>query len=378
MNAVSLAVNLQAARKRLRCSRADLANKAGVSEATIARIERGVLPRIETIAAIAAALSVSIDALLRPRAKVAVRFRALKSISVARRAQRLELVRETIETLLDVVPELAEQRPMLSPLAIGSPAEAAAVALEFRDKLGGSRDDRVDDVVKFVESLGFPVLLKHVDDRSLFGMSIRFDSGAVALVANTAVTVERLRHTILHEFAHVLFHSGVTSHEVTDEVASEEAEADAFAGEFLAPTESVRRLWSTASGDYFSRLLTVKQKFGISCAAVMKRIGAGQEGWLTVQAAHRARYGRTMRKVDEPEALSRVLPSAPFIHRRLRAAFQSARVTADFVYRALGEDALRFVRQNGDELTLSPGPSALPDCGRRGADLADDLEAETT
>ncbi|MDP3275080.1 MAG: XRE family transcriptional regulator [Deltaproteobacteria bacterium] len=370
--ASSLALNLNAARKRLRYSRAQLATVSGVSARTISRIEAGHMPGVETIAALSAALKTSLDSLVKDRPMVAMRLRALKSVSKIQRSQRLELVRQTVDELHALLPMLTQRSPIEQHQVTGVEA-ARAVALQYRDRLV-SRREMISDVVQALESFGAFVLLKSIEDRSVFGMSLRFESGAVMIVANTACTTERLRHTLVHEFAHVLFHSANTSHEITDELTEEEDEANAFAGEFLAPGDEVRRIWRAASGGYLERSLVAKAQFGISCAAVMKHMNLGQTAWARLQIEHRNIYGRTMRVVDEPKPLARTLPTAPRIHQAIRDALANNQITAAFITQTLDDDALRYARSDSVELKLSPGPNWLPVCERRGMDL--DVEPE--
>lgn len=65
LNPDHLAANLRAERARAQLTREQLAERSGVSAATIGRIENGCAAIVTTVAQLAAALDVTIDTLLR-------------------------------------------------------------------------------------------------------------------------------------------------------------------------------------------------------------------------------------------------------------------------------------------------------------------------
>jgi Zn-dependent peptidase ImmA (M78 family)/transcriptional regulator with XRE-family HTH domain len=67
-----------------------------------------------------------------------------------------------------------------------------------------------------------------------------------AILVNLDMTVGRRRFTVAHEIAHALFHSGEGRWVVSHGKNPREAFADEFAGEFLMPSEGVRRFMEEA------------------------------------------------------------------------------------------------------------------------------------
>ena len=62
-----------------------------------------------------------------------------------------------------------------------------------------------------------------------------------SILVNLDMTLGRRRFTVGHELAHALFHSNDTNHMVSLGAGPRESFADVFAGEFLMPSEGVRR-----------------------------------------------------------------------------------------------------------------------------------------
>ena len=63
-----------------------------------------------------------------------------------------------------------------------------------------------------------------------------------AILVNLDMTPGRRRFTVAHELAHALFHSGEERFTISLGSSSRERFADSFAGEFMMPTDGVRRL----------------------------------------------------------------------------------------------------------------------------------------
>ena len=67
-----------------------------------------------------------------------------------------------------------------------------------------------------------------------------------SILVNLDMTPGRRRFTVAHEIAHALFHSLETNSVVSRGTGPRETFADAFAGEFLMPSEGVRRYMEEA------------------------------------------------------------------------------------------------------------------------------------
>ncbi len=122
----------------------------------------------------------------------------------------------------------------------------------------------IRNLTALVESAGAIVLTEDFGTRKLFGMSCWTTHGHPLFFLNSAIPTEDLRWTIAHELGHLTMHG-------TPSDGDQEEQADAFAGELLAPQSvfgpQVRRLT-------FQRLPQLKAYWRISMKAVIKRAEA--------------------------------------------------------------------------------------------------------
>jgi transcriptional regulator with XRE-family HTH domain len=102
------------------------------------------------------------------------------------------------------------------------------------------------DVDRMSELLGVTVLRAPLGadlSRTISGAFFRHPRVGFSLLVNLEMTPGRRRFTVVHELAHALFHSDreryVLSFAIKD---PRERFADTFAGEFLMPTEGIRRV----------------------------------------------------------------------------------------------------------------------------------------
>ncbi len=73
------------------------------------------------------------------------------------------------------------------------------------------------------------------------GAFLKHPEVGFAILVNLDMTPGRRRFTVAHELAHALFHSDETNQVLSHGGGPRESFADAFAGEFLMPSEGVRR-----------------------------------------------------------------------------------------------------------------------------------------
>lgn len=94
----------------------------------------------------------------------------------------------------------------------------------------------IENVVDLIEENGGIVVPCDFGTDLLDAMSQRIDGLPVLFFVNTASPMDRLRHTLCHELAHMVLHT--TEFKEDGEM---ECEADEFAGAFLVPPEELRR-----------------------------------------------------------------------------------------------------------------------------------------
>ena len=289
-----------------------LAEQAGLSRVAVGKIERGVVvPRARTLDDLARVLRAPLGELVTPvRPLRSVRFRAHARLHG--REQILAEVSKWLDGYTMLEEGLEKRLPFRFEPAQGSgkgrgPGAAARAA---RSKAGLAKDAPVADICRLLEDNGVKLLLLNKKRDSFFGLSVGREDGGPAVVVNTwsRISVERWIFTAAHELGHLLLHAEQYDPEATDLPAAAEKEADAFAGEFLMPEDAFGRMWDATRGHAFlARVLRVKRFFGVSYQTVLYRlVSTGRETtdvWARFQAQHRRRFGRTLRKTDEPQAL---------------------------------------------------------------------------
>lgn len=348
--------------KRLRAakgiSQTDLAERAHLSRVGLAKIERGDgLPRANTMRELARALGVSAVDLASPvRPLHTVRFRARKR--VREREQLLAEVSNWLDDYCFLEDLLDDSQPFLlrslcdrrdpDPHAL---AGAAREALELADQ-------PIHDICGLLEKCGVKVLRFPRATDAFFGLSVGESDGGPAVVINTweRISVERWIFSAAHELGHLLLHPNAYDHKEEEEPKEEENQADQFASFFLMPDNVFEREWQDARGHpLHERVLKVKRIFHVSYKTVLLRLvnkgEASKDVFQAFQVQHRRRFGRTLKKADEPQPLT----ESEFAEGR---ALEPDRLSdAD----CLDDRLRRLVRKavETDEISLSRGAEIL-------------------
>lgn len=314
MEQTALPANVRRLRSAKGLSQKALAQASGLSVAGYQKVERGESePRYATARAIADALDVPVRHLYEPvRILRHVRFRSQKKLKtrghvLADVARWLDDYQE-VERLLGRRQDFAlvDLRAPDSP----APRELAAAA---REKLGLDDQPIFDPAGLLEERAKVKLLTTTVGSKAFFGLSVADDDGGPAVIVNTWVghiPVERWIFSAMHELGHLLMHYAVAYDVMeTEEIASDEMEADEFASYFLMPEERFRREWAEAAGKpFYVRVLKVKRIFKVSYLTVLRRLSNGSSQDLgsliaRFRAEHRRRTGQSLPGNEEPTAL---------------------------------------------------------------------------
>ena len=304
--------NLARLRRDRRLTQAALAERAGLSRVALGKVERGVvLPRAGTLSALARALSVPVRDLVTPvRPLRSVRFRAHSAMHG--RGQILAEVSGWLDAYVWLEAELGQSRPFRFRDLVGengsrSPAE---VAREARRVAGLKSGMPVPNICRLLEDAGVKVRLLDTKRDSFFGLSVGPEDGGPAVVVNVwdRISVERWIFTAAHELGHLLLHPSEFDREATKLPPDTERQADQFASEFLMPESAFELEWNATLGlPLVDRVLTVKRIFRVSYQTVLHRLvqgdHVGPEIWGVFRHLYRKRYGKTLEKRDEPQAL---------------------------------------------------------------------------
>ena len=345
-----------------------LAERAGLSRIGYRDIECGkATPRLDSLQRIADALGVAVPELLVPARELShVRFRAQKRM----------ILRENI--LADVarwLDDYQELEDLLGKHEVWPLEEAAKklrrsrrngvelgryAALVARDALGLGHEI-IRDMCGLLEDHGVKLLTAPVASEGFFGLSVGREDGGPAVVVNVwdRISVERWIFTAAHELGHLLLHPEAYDVSRSDEAATEEMEADAFAGYFIMPDRVFRKEWEEARGlGLVDRVFKMKRMFRVSWQTVLYRVAAERpkgersELWQRFHSAYQRQYKQPLTRLAEPKALD----PAEFGGRPVdRVADEPARFLDD----DFQEDRLsRLVREAVEQEKISLGRAA--------------------
>jgi Zn-dependent peptidase ImmA (M78 family)/transcriptional regulator with XRE-family HTH domain len=257
---------LETVRRARGLTQAELAQAAGITQAALSRYENNLRePETDALGHVADVLGVTVDFLHhagRARAGMAVgvhmRRRATAPPGVWRQLEaQLNVYRWHASHFFEEVSLRAEQHvPTFDPFEVTPEAAARMVRAQWRLPAGPVRS-----LVGWLESAGCLVIARDFGTGRVDGLSQWIDDYPLILINDVSAT-DRVRLTLAHELGHLVMHSAAVG---TDDV---EAEANAFAAEFLMPEDVIRpQLRNLKIG----RLLDLKREWGVSMQALIER-----------------------------------------------------------------------------------------------------------
>ena len=122
----------------------------------------------------------------------------------------------------------------------------------------------VPQLIRLIEGAGGLVLVRDLGSRELDAVTQWMDGDPPLFVISALAPADRFRFSLAHELGHVIMHDepGLT--------ALQERQADEFASEFLLPADAIRAELKRDRLD-LPRLLTLKHRWGVSMAALLRR-----------------------------------------------------------------------------------------------------------
>jgi Zn-dependent peptidase ImmA (M78 family)/DNA-binding XRE family transcriptional regulator len=294
-------------------SQAEVAELAGLDQGHYSRIERGLLnsaPLPQTIEAIAAALKFPLSFFAQndelsglPLSVHDVAWRKKASVSATemkRLHAELNLRVMNIRRLLTAIELDADL--ILPRLDVDEVGGAQEVARYIR-RAWLVPDGPIKNLVALCERAGIVVIICNFAE-DVDGVTMRLRDVPPLIFLNRKAPADRMRFSLAHELGHLIMHA-LPSDQMEDE-------ADAFAGELLAPSSQLR---SDLVGGRVTleRLVQLKRYWRISVAALLYRAGAGgfisknQSDYLWRQLSMRG-----WRKTEPPETQFAPEPTALF------------------------------------------------------------------
>lgn len=254
---MTVADQLVRARSATGLGQDDLANAIGVSRAMVSYWESGKrMPNDRQLAALSQLLRVPIAVILgdeEPAAAPDIATMLLRGADQSLGTPALGGLREFV-TFLDSYASLADetkvairgmrQSPFVSGAGYEGVEDARRKAEEVRSHLRVGLGP-IGDMDAICELLGITVYRAALGadlSQSPSGAFVNHPDVGFSVLVNLEMTSGRRRFTIAHELAHALFHGNHRYLVSTAAKPPRERFADAFAGEFLMPTEGVRRV----------------------------------------------------------------------------------------------------------------------------------------
>ncbi len=363
MSVELIAANLRRMRLAEGLSQEELAESAGLSRPAYRNLEKAVsTPRTSTLMALARALGVGVDQLVRPAPQLKfVRFRSLKRLNT--RDQILDDVGGWLSDFRDLEDLLEERKTYrLSDLTVKGSRKApdlVSLASKARERLGLGEKDAIRDICGLLESRGIKVYSTNVASNAFFGMSVNEQDGGPAVVVNTweRISVERWIFTAAHELGHLLLHTSAYDVGETTEEKEEEREANIFAAHFLMPKKAFEGEWNDTYGmPLVDRVFKVKRIFRVSYRTVLYRLSETSALRSAIWARFRLEYsrkvGRPLGVADEPQPVT-----ADAFSEALRSGEPETLSPADFKEDRLFALVRRAVEKN--VISLSRGAEIL-------------------
>lgn len=257
---------IETARRAQGLTQSQLASAAGVTQAALSRYENGLRePEADALQRVADALGVTTSFLEhagRKHGGMAVeahmRRRATAPPGVWRLVEaRLNMYRWHSSHLFEEVTIRAAQHVPFIDVLEADPEDAARLVRgQWRMPIGPVRD-----LVGWLEGAGCLVFVEDFGSPRVDGVSQWVGDYPVILV-NSCAPADRMRLTLAHELGHLVMHTGITAGQDV------EAEAQAFAGEFLIPESVVKPSLRNLKP---AQLLSLKLEYGVSMQALVER-----------------------------------------------------------------------------------------------------------
>jgi Zn-dependent peptidase ImmA (M78 family)/transcriptional regulator with XRE-family HTH domain len=304
------------ARQSRAVSQGELASDLAVSQGVVSKIEHGItIPNDELLSKIAARLKYPLSFFYRPehiRGTDSVCFHHRKRASMPAKLlstteSRMYVTQLTVKSLLDELEVVSAQEFVT--LDPDEHEDGAVTVAQMLRRMWRIPDGPIPNLVQLIESAGGVVVFRDFGTLKLDGMSCWPKGCPPLFFINSAIPVDRTRLTLAHELGHLVMHATAPS-------ADPEAQASAFAREFLAPSaEMIRDL----------RRLTIRQLPGlkaywrISMSAIImaaKTTGALPEGKVRSLFVQLSQHGyRTLEPFPLTPEEPQLLDTAIDVHR---------------------------------------------------------------
>jgi Zn-dependent peptidase ImmA (M78 family)/transcriptional regulator with XRE-family HTH domain len=266
---------LETARRAQGLRQAEIADAVGITPVALSRYENGLrTPGPDMLPKLAEALGVTVDLLQhagRARSGMAMdahmRRRATAPTTVWKQLEAsLNMCRWHVGRLFETIAMHTEHEvPRLDSVDYEPSAAARIVRMQWQMPAGP-----VKQLTPWLEAAGCVVIVMDFQNKRVDGLS-QWAGTVPVMMVNETMPTDRKRLTMAHELGHLVMHNGAIG---GDEDV--EAEANAFAAEFLMPADFIRpSLKNLKAG----QLHGLKAQYGVSMQAIVER--AYRFGFMT-------------------------------------------------------------------------------------------------
>lgn len=264
--------NLKYYRLKQNLSKKELADLINVSPMAITYYENGERnPSMEILKSLADVLNVKISDFLDSRQDnlnfVHGEFRKNKKLSKKQQEFICESIEEYVHRFYTVIDILGGDILPTSPLThqLNITGDIEKDAINMRRCLGIAEFGPVGNFIELLENKGIIIYLCHLDSDDFSGMN-GFINERPYIIVNDKMSPERIRSTISHELAHLLF--------IWDDFNNEkeiENLVTAIGGAFLFPYEDAIRELGIKRTKITKDMQYVCREYGISMYLLVKR-----------------------------------------------------------------------------------------------------------
>lgn len=276
--------NLKFYRLRKNLTKKALASMCGITSMAVTNYENGDRkPSMEILKALAKALDVRVTDFLAVRNDNLefqhAEFRKNSALTVTQQEYIRAAVEEYFNRFYSTVEilggEVLPDYPKCHQIELKEDDEENATAL--RKHLGFSVYGPIGDLVEALENIGILIYYCDIANDKFSGMN-GFINSRPYIVVNSNMSTERIRSTISHELAHLMF----IWYKSMDESAVEK-KATSIAGAFLLPEKDAKRELGVKRKGITGDMRFVCREYGISMYLLAKR--AEQCNIITKSAA---------------------------------------------------------------------------------------------
>ena len=263
--------NLKYYRLKKQISKAELASMVGISPMSITHYENGDRrPDMSVIKLLAKALDVKTADFISSRNTNLVfvhgEFRKNSNMAKARQEYIRESVEEYFNRFYEVLEylggETLEKSVELGCIKLSGDVEKDGMNL--RKHLGFSSSGPISRLVEQLENKGILIYMLEDENRDFNGINGTIN-GRPYIAVNRNMTSERIRTTIVHELAHLMFDWN------SMKIEDNEKYSTAIAGSFLFPREDVFRELGISRKAITTDMYMVCKEYGIAMSLLVVR-----------------------------------------------------------------------------------------------------------